>query len=91
MSLEKAQAIFETEITKHENDLKKVIKVDLTQGQYDALVDMVYNMGIGNFKETDTFTFVNNNQLSRVPKRLRSVRGDEVSCNHMCTEGDVRP
>ncbi|KAG0342585.1 hypothetical protein BG005_002652 [Podila minutissima] len=78
MSLDKAQATFEQEITKHENDVKKIIKVDLTQGQYDALVDMVYNMGITNFKETDTFKFVNNNQLSKVPKRLRSVTGDEA-------------
>ncbi|KAF9293019.1 hypothetical protein BGZ88_005897 [Linnemannia elongata] len=78
MSLETAQATFEREITKHENDVKKNIKVDLTQGQYDAIVDMVYNMGISKFKKTDTFKFVNNNQLSQVPKRLRSVTGSEA-------------
>src|SRR5689334_15793041 len=78
MSLEHAQATFDREIITYENDVKKNIKVDLTQGQYDALVDMVYNMGITKFKKTRTFKVVNNNQLSQVAKLLRSVTGDQA-------------
>ncbi|KAF9562695.1 hypothetical protein EC968_005177 [Mortierella alpina] len=77
MSMEQAQTTFEREIIKFENDIKKYVKVDLTQGQYDALVDMVYNMGIGNFLNTDTLKFVNNKQFAQAAKRLRSVTGEE--------------
>ncbi|KAF9974052.1 hypothetical protein BGZ73_002672 [Actinomortierella ambigua] len=79
MSLKQAYAAFDKEIVTHENDVKKYIKVDLTQGQYDALVDMVYHMGITRFRETDTFKYVNNKQFDKVVKRLRSVTGDEAS------------
>ncbi|KAF9962292.1 hypothetical protein BGZ70_008083 [Mortierella alpina] len=78
MSLDQAQTTFEREIIKFENDVRRHIKVDLTQGQYDALVDMVYNMGIKNFLKADTVGFVNKKQFSQAAKRLRSVTGSEA-------------
>ncbi|KAF9082905.1 hypothetical protein BGX29_003509, partial [Mortierella sp. GBA35] len=56
--------------------VKKYIKVNLTQGQYDALVDMAYNMG-PKFSKSDTVNFVNKQQFSQAIARLRSVTGDE--------------
>ncbi|KAG0202671.1 hypothetical protein BGX33_009538, partial [Mortierella sp. NVP41] len=76
MSISQANSLFDQKITEYEGYVKKYIKVNLTQGQYDALVDMAYNMG-PKFSKSDTVNFVNKQQFSQAIARLRSVTGDE--------------
>lgn len=35
-----------------EKCIKQSVKVDITQGQYDALVSFIYNVGCGNFRNS---------------------------------------
>ena len=47
------------------------ISVDLTEGQYAALVDFVFNVGSGNFKKSTLLKEVNAEQHDKVPFQLR--------------------
>ncbi|WP_366141535.1 glycoside hydrolase family protein [Pseudodesulfovibrio sp.] len=44
-SKEKAQEMFENDVKTHEEIVKKYVKVDLSQGEYDALTHFVFNVG----------------------------------------------
>ncbi len=46
-------------------------KVPLTDGQYAALCDFVYNVGTGNFKKSSLLSVVNKQQFDRVPSQFR--------------------
>lgn len=56
------------------------IKSDLTDGQFAALCDFVFNVGVTNFQNSTLRTVVNARQFERVPGQLlRWVRaGDKV-------------
>lgn len=41
--------LFETDLMHAENAVRKHVRVPLTQGQFDALADFVYNLGAGAF------------------------------------------
>ena len=39
--------------------VNRVVKVALTQGEFDALVDFVFNVGIGNFSHSTMLDYLN--------------------------------
>ena len=47
------------------------VEADLTDGQYAALCDFVYNVGGGNFKRSTLLKVVNNGEFDRVPFQFR--------------------
>ncbi|MBX3640999.1 MAG: lysozyme [Nitrosomonas sp.] len=49
----------------------KAVSVDLTPGQYAALVDFVFNVGSGNFNQSTLLKKVNAQQHAEVPAQLR--------------------
>lgn len=40
-----AERLLKTGLVSYENDVSKLVKVNLTQGQFDALVSFTYNLG----------------------------------------------
>ena len=42
---ETAERLLKTGLVNYENDVSRLVKVDLTQGQFDALVSFTYNLG----------------------------------------------
>lgn len=54
-----AELLLADDMTFHASQMEKWIKVDLTQGQYDALADFVYNLGIGKFSSSTLLESVN--------------------------------
>lgn len=44
-----AEAILANDVSSAESSVQRLVTVPLTQGQFDALVDFVYNLGGGNF------------------------------------------
>lgn len=42
---ETAEHLLKTGLVSYENDVSRLVKVDLTQGQFDALVSFTYNLG----------------------------------------------
>ena len=47
------------------------VEVDLTEGQYAALCDFVYNVGSGNFRRSTLLKVVNSGELGHVPYQFR--------------------
>ena len=50
---------------------RSVVKVDLTQGQLDALVDWLYNIKQSEFYKSTLLRVLNFGEYSRVPDELR--------------------
>lgn len=46
---DKAEQLLRADVRVAESAVKRLVKVPLTQGQYDALVDFVFNIGEGQF------------------------------------------
>jgi lysozyme len=47
-----AQRLLASDVSKAEATVRNLVKVPLTQRQYDSLVSLVYNIGSGNFAES---------------------------------------
>ena len=52
ITLEKAKRIFLKDAKRFEDAIRKGVKVPLTQGQFDALLSLTYNIGTGNFQKS---------------------------------------
>lgn len=57
---DKADQFFEEDYNDAVSQLKSVVKVPLTQGQQDALVSFVFNLGIGRLKTSTLLKKLNN-------------------------------
>ena len=71
ISQEDANRILATDMIKFENDVKSLVKVQLTQHQFDVLVDFCYNAGKGNLASSTLLKCVNAGQYDRVPTELQ--------------------
>ena len=56
---EQAESYFRNDITIHENNVSRLVKVPLTQNQFDALVSFEYNVGYGNFSSSTLLKLLN--------------------------------
>lgn len=61
---EQAESYFNTDILIHENNVEQLVKVPLTQNQFDALVSFEYNIGYGQFKNSTLLRLLNNKNYS---------------------------
>jgi lysozyme len=52
ISLEIAQQLLQSDISRIEYVINTAVKVELTQSQFDALVSLIYNWGSGNFRRS---------------------------------------
>lgn len=49
LTLQQVLDLFAKDVARYENTVNRAIKVDLTQNQFDALVSICYNIGVGAF------------------------------------------
>ena len=66
-----ANRILADDMVKFENDVTSLVKVELTQHQFDVLVDFCYNVGKGNLASSTLLKCVNAKQFDRVPAELQ--------------------
>jgi lysozyme len=50
MTREKAEQLLKDDVKEAENAINSSVKVNISQGQFDALVSLIYNWGAYNFK-----------------------------------------
>lgn len=68
----RAEELFETDILEAENIVKALIKVELNQHQFDALVSFTFNAGGGNLARASFKTNLNNRKdYLGVPAQLK--------------------
>jgi lysozyme len=72
MTITQAQAdeILRRDLIKYEQSVQDLIKVKLTQNQFDVLVDFAYNAGVGNLKSSTMLKKINSGNLNMVPDEL---------------------
>ena len=58
---ERAMELFKTTLVQYENAVNKLVKLTLTQNQFDALVSFTYNVGIGAFTKSILLKVINTN------------------------------
>lgn len=79
---EQAYKLLTADLIKAKNDMKECIgDVELTQGQYEALLDLFFNVGIEKLQNTNLI------------KCIKEQRFEEVPCefNFICAKGVVDP
>ena len=62
ISQEQAERLLRLDVGSVEVWVNKLVKVPLTQGQFDACVDFAYNEGPANFRNSSLLRFLNMNQ-----------------------------
>lgn len=63
-SLEQAEAWLLEDISYAEAMVNRLVKVPLSQNQFDALTDMVFNIGVGNFQGSTLLRKLNSNDYA---------------------------
>jgi GH24 family phage-related lysozyme (muramidase) len=67
---ERAEEILKVDILKYERAVEDLVKVELTQNQFDVLVDFAYNAGVGALKSSTLLKKVNAGKFDDVPAEL---------------------
>ncbi|HEX8438413.1 lysozyme [Archangium sp.] len=71
ISRERGVEILRKDMAKAERAVMALVQKPLTQNQFDALVDFVFNAGSGNFQGSSLLKAVNAGKLDEVPNQLR--------------------
>jgi len=67
---DEALEILHRDLIKYEQGVLELVKVELTQNQFDVLVDFAYNAGIGALKSSTLLRKVNAGDFDAVPDEL---------------------
>jgi lysozyme len=65
-----AEDILKRDLVKYEIGVMDLVKVKLTQNQFDVLTDFAYNAGVGNLKSSTMLKKINSGNLDAVPAEL---------------------
>jgi len=70
ITLQEAYDILNSDLGQYEDAINKLVKVPLTQNQFDAVVSFVYNVGVGAFQKSTLLKKLNDGQYNAVPGEL---------------------
>ena len=71
ISTHKANLYLNTDLIIFEIQLQKLLRVDLTDNQYLALLSFIYNIGATQFADSTVLKYVNEGKFELVPDELR--------------------
>ncbi|MFA7658757.1 MAG: lysozyme [Candidatus Gastranaerophilaceae bacterium] len=66
-----AEILLKQDLIIHENNVSRLVKVPLTQNQFDALVSFEYNVGYGNFSSSTLLRKLNARRFDEVPAEFK--------------------
>ncbi|MCB1378464.1 MAG: lysozyme [Alphaproteobacteria bacterium] len=66
-----ASDILDRDVARFAEDVRKLVRVDLSDAQFAALVSFAFNVGIGNFRASSVLKAVNAGEFDIVPRRLQ--------------------
>lgn len=70
ISQETGRQLLSSDATKAQNTIRKYVTVPLTQAQFDALTDFIFNVGGGNFQKSTLLKELNQGNYADVPNQL---------------------
>jgi lysozyme len=78
---EEAQKLLVQDVNDAANSLRRIFKqwedqginIKITQNQFDVMVSMIFNMGIGNFRKSDFIQTVKNNDLEKAAELIKTT------------------
>lgn len=78
ISKEKAEKLLISDIKEAEEGLNKILnnwkssglKLTINQNMYDAMISMIFNMGIGNFRESEFVQLVKKNKMQEAKEKI---------------------
>lgn len=79
-----ADALLLKDITVFENSILKLVKVPLTQGQFDALVSFCFNLGSETLQTSTLLKFLNQKKYNEVPAQI--LRFNKATVNRKLVE-----
>lgn len=71
ISIEKAEQLFNHDLAIAETAINTLVKVSLTQCQFDALVSWTYNLGSGNLMDSTLLKVLNAGEFNKVPEQMK--------------------
>jgi lysozyme len=80
---EEAEDKLRVDLQVAENAVKQYVSVPLTQGQYDALVSLIFNIGSGNFRSSTLLKKLNKGLYDEVPEQI--IRWNKARVNGVLT------
>ena len=70
ITLQHAEEYFNKDIAQFVNSVNMLVKVPLTQGQFDALVSFAFNCGIANFRSSTLLRLLNSGNYEEAGEQL---------------------
>ncbi len=67
----RAESLLSADIREAEDDIRRLVKVDLSQGQFDALVSFTFNVGGGALAKSTLLRELNAGKYAAIPGQLR--------------------
>ena len=67
---EEAEKLLKKDLTIHCNNVERLVKVPLSQNQFDALVSFEYNVGYGNFSKSTLLGLLNQKKYSEASEQF---------------------
>ena len=90
-SLAEAEAALADEMRTHEVNVERLVKVPLTQGQFDALVSLCYNVGVGNLGKSDLLKHLNAGDYPRAASHFADWKYSRVTDPKLAMAMKVKP
>lgn len=80
MTVGDAMTLFESSVRgTYETGVRNMIKVPVTQGMFDALVSMAYNMGVSGLRKTSVITSLNSSDYATAAALIPSTKNNNGS------------
>lgn len=64
---DEAEDILKRDLVQYEDGVRGLVQIGITQGQFDALVDFTYNVGVGAFAKSTLLKRINAGRFDEVP------------------------
>jgi len=68
---EEAETLLKKDLQPREKSLNILVKVSINQNQFDALMSLIYNIGVENFKQSTLLKFINDKLFDKIPDQFR--------------------
>jgi lysozyme len=86
---EKAEGLLKEDIKKAENAVNRYVKVPLHKGQFNALVSLVYNVGVRAFRQTKAIKLLNEGNYDLAAIEFFDKKKGIVKSNGIIIDGLV--